>query len=77
MARLLETFPIRMLSQNARLTVVEGCWDETNLERSNPSCRITKGGRRRIDVLELLRIVEALKGDPRRVFADILTRPAP
>jgi hypothetical protein len=27
---------------------------------------------RRIDVLELLRIVEALKADPRRVFADIL-----
>jgi hypothetical protein len=33
-------------------------------------------GQRRIDVLELLRIVEALKGDPRRVFADILRRRA-
>jgi hypothetical protein len=31
-------------------------------------------GERRIDVLELLRIVEALKGGPRRVFADILRR---
>jgi transcriptional regulator with XRE-family HTH domain len=31
-------------------------------------------GQRRIDVLELLRIVEALKGDPKRVFADILRR---
>ena len=31
-------------------------------------------GQRRIDVLELLRIVAALKGDPRRVFADILRR---
>jgi predicted transcriptional regulator len=31
-------------------------------------------GHRRIDVLELLRIVEALKGNPRRVFADILKR---
>jgi transcriptional regulator with XRE-family HTH domain len=31
-------------------------------------------GQRRIDVLELLRIVEALKGNPRRVFADILKR---
>jgi transcriptional regulator with XRE-family HTH domain len=29
-------------------------------------------GQRRIDVLELLRIVEALKADARRVFADIL-----
>jgi hypothetical protein len=77
MARLSETFLIRMLSQNARLTVVEECWGGTNLERSNPSCRITKGGRLRIGVLELLRIVEALKGDPRRVFADILTRRAP
>jgi hypothetical protein len=26
------------------------------------------------DVLETLRIVEALKGNPRRVFADILKR---
>jgi hypothetical protein len=31
-------------------------------------------GQRRIDMLELLRIVVALKGDPRRVFADILRR---
>ena len=31
-------------------------------------------GQRRIDVLELLRIVEALKDNPRRVFADILSR---
>jgi transcriptional regulator with XRE-family HTH domain len=31
-------------------------------------------GQRRIDVLEMLRIVEALKGDPRRVFSDILRR---
>ena len=31
-------------------------------------------GQRRIDVLELLRIVKSLKGDPRRVFADILKR---
>jgi transcriptional regulator with XRE-family HTH domain len=31
-------------------------------------------GQRRIDVLELLRIVEALKGDPRAVFADIIGR---
>ena len=31
-------------------------------------------GQRRIDVLELLRIVEVLKGNPRRVFADILNR---
>jgi transcriptional regulator with XRE-family HTH domain len=31
-------------------------------------------GQRRIDVLEMLRIVEALKGDPKRVFADILKR---
>lgn len=29
-------------------------------------------GQRRISLLELLRIVEALKGEPRRVFADIL-----
>jgi transcriptional regulator with XRE-family HTH domain len=29
-------------------------------------------GQRRIDVLELLRIVEAFDGDPRRVFSDIL-----
>ena len=27
-------------------------------------------GQRRIDVLELLRIVEALKGNPKRVFAN-------
>jgi hypothetical protein len=31
-------------------------------------------GQRRIDVLELLRIVDALKGNPRRVFGDILKR---
>jgi transcriptional regulator with XRE-family HTH domain len=29
-------------------------------------------GQRRIDVLELLRIVEAFEGDPRRVFSDII-----
>ena len=31
-------------------------------------------GQRRIDVLELLKIVEGLKGDPKRVFKEILTR---
>jgi len=31
-------------------------------------------GQRRIDVLELLRIVEALKGDARAVFTDIARR---
>jgi transcriptional regulator with XRE-family HTH domain len=31
-------------------------------------------GQRRIDVLELLRIVDALKGDPRAVFMDIAGR---
>lgn len=31
-------------------------------------------GQRRIDVLELLRIVEALDGNARRVFSDILAR---
>jgi transcriptional regulator with XRE-family HTH domain len=31
-------------------------------------------GQRRIDVLELLRIVEALKGEPRAVFADVISR---
>jgi transcriptional regulator with XRE-family HTH domain len=31
-------------------------------------------GNRRIDVLELLRIVDALKGDPLKVFRDILAR---
>jgi transcriptional regulator with XRE-family HTH domain len=31
-------------------------------------------GQRRIDMLELLRIVEALKGNPQRVFGDILKR---
>jgi len=31
-------------------------------------------GQRRIDVLELLRIVETLKGDPRAVVGDILSR---
>jgi transcriptional regulator with XRE-family HTH domain len=29
-------------------------------------------GQRRIDVLELLRIVEALRDDPRKVFIDII-----
>jgi transcriptional regulator with XRE-family HTH domain len=33
-------------------------------------------GNRRIDVLELLRIVDALKGDPRTVFMDIVARKA-
>jgi hypothetical protein len=33
-------------------------------------------GQRRIDVLELLRIVEALKSDARFVFSDILVRRA-
>jgi transcriptional regulator with XRE-family HTH domain len=31
-------------------------------------------GQRRIDVLELLRIVEALDGDPGKVFSDVLNR---
>jgi transcriptional regulator with XRE-family HTH domain len=31
-------------------------------------------GHRRIDVLELLPIVDALKGDPRKVFTDIIAR---
>jgi transcriptional regulator with XRE-family HTH domain len=31
-------------------------------------------GQRRIDVLELLRIVEALRGDARAVFKDIIRR---
>jgi hypothetical protein len=31
-------------------------------------------GQRRIDVLELLRIAEALKGNPKRVFGDIQNR---
>jgi transcriptional regulator with XRE-family HTH domain len=31
-------------------------------------------GNRRIDVLELLRIVDALKADPRTVFMDIVAR---
>jgi transcriptional regulator with XRE-family HTH domain len=31
-------------------------------------------GNRRIDVLELLRIVDALKADPRKVFMDIVAR---
>jgi transcriptional regulator with XRE-family HTH domain len=34
-------------------------------------------GQRRIDVLELLRIVDALKADPRIVFSDIVDRWAP
>ena len=38
----------------------------------NPLCRITNGASGGLNLLELLRIVEALKGDPRRVFADIL-----
>ena len=33
-------------------------------------------GQRRLDVLELIRISEALGNDPRRVFADILRRSA-
>jgi transcriptional regulator with XRE-family HTH domain len=33
-------------------------------------------GQRRIDVLELLRIVETLKGDARAVFMDIIARRA-
>lgn len=33
-------------------------------------------GQRRIDVLELLRIVEALEGDARAVFMDIVGRQA-
>jgi transcriptional regulator with XRE-family HTH domain len=33
-------------------------------------------GNRRIDVLELLRIVDALKADPRKVFMDIVSRRA-
>jgi transcriptional regulator with XRE-family HTH domain len=33
-------------------------------------------GNRRIDVLELLRIVDTLKADPRRVFMDIVARKA-
>jgi len=33
-------------------------------------------GQRRIDVLELLRIVETLKSDPRAVFTDIIARRA-
>jgi transcriptional regulator with XRE-family HTH domain len=35
-----------------------------------------EGGQRRIDLLELLRIVEALGGKPRAVFADVLRRRA-
>jgi hypothetical protein len=31
-------------------------------------------GQRRIDILEMVRIVEALKGNPKRVFADILRK---
>ena len=31
-------------------------------------------GQRRIDVLEMLRIVEALKGNPQKVFSDIVRR---
>ncbi len=33
-------------------------------------------GNRRIDVLELLRIADALKADPRKVFMDIVARKA-
>jgi len=32
-----------------------------------------ENGQRRIDILELLRIAEALDADPRRVFSDILS----
>ena len=35
-----------------------------------------ENGQRRIDLLELLRIVEALGGKPRAVFADVLRRRA-
>jgi hypothetical protein len=31
-----------------------------------------ENGQRRIDLLELLRIAEALDADPRRVFGDVL-----
>jgi transcriptional regulator with XRE-family HTH domain len=31
-------------------------------------------GQRRIDVLEMLRIVEALKGNPQKVFSDMVRR---
>ena len=31
-------------------------------------------GQRRIDVLDMLRIVEALKGNPQKVFSDIVRR---
>ena len=31
-------------------------------------------GQRRIDVLELIRIADALKDDPRKLFADIVRR---
>jgi transcriptional regulator with XRE-family HTH domain len=33
-------------------------------------------GQRRIDVLELIRIVEALRGDPQVVFVEIIARRA-
>jgi hypothetical protein len=39
-----------------------------------PGPKIASLRQRRIDVLELLRIVEALEGNPRRVFADIIRR---
>lgn len=35
-----------------------------------------EAGQRRIDLLELVRIVEALGGKPRAVFADVLRRRA-
>jgi hypothetical protein len=35
---------------------------------------VRRRGQRRIDVLELLRIVEALKGEPRAMFMDIVAR---
>ena len=33
-----------------------------------------EGGQRRVDLMEFFLIVEALRVDPRRVFADIATR---
>lgn len=33
-----------------------------------------ENGQRRIDLLEFLRIVEALKADPKRVFASVIER---
>lgn len=33
-----------------------------------------ESGQRRVDVLELVRICEELEADPRRVFADVVSR---